>query len=100
MGFYLDGRTAAVYGTHTHVPTADARINPNGTGYQTDIGMTGPKWSVLGIKPEQSIAMFRGDLTSRFEPAEGPCCMNGVLFTIDPSSGRCTAVERIEEDNG
>ena len=98
MGYYLDGRTAAVYGTHTHVPTADLRINPKGTGYQTDIGMTGPKWSVLGIKAEQSIAMFRGDLTHRFEPAEGPCCMDGALFTIDPSSGVCTDVQRIQEE--
>ena len=98
MGFYLDGRAAAVYGTHTHVATADTRINPKGAGYQTDIGMTGPKWSVLGIRPEQSIAMFRGDLTSRFEPADGVCQLNGVLFTIDPSSGKCTDVERIYEE--
>ena len=98
MGFYLDGRAAAVYGTHTHVPTADTRINPKGAGYQTDIGMTGPKWSVLGIRPEQSIAMFRGDLTSRFEPAAGDCCMDGVLFTIDPSSGTCTDICRIREE--
>ncbi len=98
MGFYLDGRAAVVYGTHTHVPTADLRINPKGTGYQTDIGMTGPKWSVLGVNAEQSIAMFRGDLTSRFEPAKGTCCMQGALFTIDTSRGVCTVVERIYEE--
>ncbi len=97
MGFYLDGRVSAVYGTHTHVPTADARVNPNGTGYITDIGMTGPRWSVLGIRAEQSIAMFRGDLTSRFEPAKGECVMQGVLFDIDESTQKCRSVERIEE---
>lgn len=98
MGFYLDGRVAAVYGTHTHVPTADARVNPKGTGYITDIGMTGPKWSVLGIRKEQSIAMFRGDLTSRFEPADGVCVMQGAVFDIDESTGACRSAERIEEE--
>lgn len=95
MGFYLDGRVSAVYGTHTHVATADERINPKGTGYQTDIGMTGPKWSVLGVRPEQSIAMFRGDLTSPFEPAPGECMLSGVLFTIDESTQNCTEIQRI-----
>ena len=99
MGYYLDGRVSAVYGTHTHVPTADARVNPKGTGYITDIGMTGPKWSVLGVRAEQSIAMFRGDLTSRFEPAEGVCVMQGVLFDIDESTGRCRSDERIEKEH-
>lgn len=97
MGYYLDGRVSAVYGTHTHVQTADERINPKGTGYITDVGMTGPVWSVLGVRSEQSIAMFRGDLTGRFEPAEGPCSMCGALFEIDPSTGKCLAVTRICE---
>lgn len=97
MGFYLDGRCAAVYGTHTHVQTADEHVNPKGTGYITDLGMTGPMWSVLGIKPEQSIAMFRGDLTDYFQAAEGPCALGGAVFTIDPSMGCCTAVRRIFE---
>mgnify|MGYP005769971813 CR=1 FL=1 len=95
MGFYLDGRCAAVYGTHTHVQTADERINPKGSGYITDIGMTGPIWSVLGVKPEQSIAMFRGDLTEYFQTAEGECALGGAVFTIDPASGTCEQVERI-----
>lgn len=98
MGFYLDGRVAAVYGTHTHVPTADARVNPNGTGYITDLGMTGAKWSVLGVRKEQSIAMFRGDLTSRFEPADGVCVMQGAVFDIDESTGKCRSVVRVEEE--
>lgn len=98
MGYYLDGRVSAVYGTHTHVPTADARVNPKGTGYITDLGMTGPKWSVLGVRSEQSIAMFRGDLTSRFEPAQGICVLQGAVFDIDESTGRCRSVQRIETE--
>lgn len=100
MGFYLDGRCAAVYGTHTHVQTADERVNPKGTGYITDIGMTGPIWSVLGVKPEQSIALFRGDLTEYFQTAEGECALGGALFEMDPSSGKCTHVERIFDHAG
>lgn len=95
MGFYLDGRCAAVWGTHTHVQTADERVNPKGCGYITDIGMTGPFWSVLGIDPQQSIAMFRGDLTERFRAAEGECILGGAVFEIDLQSGRCTDVERV-----
>lgn len=95
MGFYLDGRCAAVYGTHTHVQTADERINPKGTGYITDLGMTGPIWSVLGVKIEQSIAMFRGDLTEYFQTAEGPCAVAGALFDVDERTGLCRAVTRI-----
>lgn len=98
MGYYLDGRVSVVYGTHTHVPTADIRVNPKGTGYITDLGMTGPKWSVLGVRSEQSIAMFRGDLTSRFEPAEGVCILQGAVFDIDESTGRCRSAQRIETE--
>ena len=72
MGYHLDGKVSAVWGTHTHVPTADARVLPRGTGYVTDLGMTGPAESVLGIRPELSIAKFRGDLTERYRWAEGP----------------------------
>lgn len=97
MGYYLDGKVSAVWGTHTHVPTADARINPKGTGYITDVGMTGPKWSVLGIECAQSIALFRGDLTESFKSAEGPCIMSGVLFEIDNKTKQCVNVTRIEE---
>ena len=97
MGFYLDGRCSAVYGTHTHVQTADARVNPKGTGYITDLGMTGPLWSVLGIEPEQSIAMFRGDLTEYFRPAQGETALMGAVFEIDPSTGKCNSVTRVLE---
>ena len=97
MGFYLDGRVSAVWGTHTHVPTADLRILPQGTGYITDLGMTGPRDSVLGIRPEQSIALFRGELTSRFAAAPGPCWLCGAVFTLDGATGRCLAAEPVLE---
>ena len=96
MGWMLDGRVSAVWGTHTHVPTADAQILPKGTGYVTDLGMTGPKNSILGIRPELSIQKFRGDLTERYKWAEGPTKMEAVLFTIDSATGKCKAVERVD----
>ena len=97
MGYLLDGRVSAVWGTHTHVPTADAQILPKGTGYVTDLGMTGPKNSVLGIRPELSIQKFRGDLTDRYRWAEGPTKLEAVLFTIDTATGKCKCVERVDE---
>ena len=96
MGYLLDGRVSAVWGTHTHVPTADARILPKGTGYVTDLGMTGPAVSVLGIQPRLSIDKFRGEMFQRYQPAEGPTKLNAVLFTIDAATGRCTKVERVD----
>ena len=95
MGYMLDGRVSALWGTHTHVPTADVQILPNGTGYVTDLGMTGPKHSVLGIRPDLSINRFRGDLPERYRWAEGETKMEAVLFTIDSASGRCIAAERV-----
>ena len=96
MGYMLDGRVSALWGTHTHVPTADCRILPKGTGYVTDLGMTGPRDSVLGIRPELSIAKFRGDLTERYRWADGPTKMEAVLFTIDSQTGLCKNVERVD----
>ena len=95
MGYMLDGKVSALWGTHTHVPTADAQILPRGTGYVTDLGMTGPKHSVLGIRPELSINKFRGDLPERYRWAEGETKMEAVLFTIDADTGRCMAAERV-----
>jgi metallophosphoesterase (TIGR00282 family) len=95
MGYHLDGRVSAVWGTHTHVPTADLTILPHGTGYVTDLGMTGPAISVIGIKPSLSIARFRGDLPSRYEPAPGPAKLQGVVFTVDSDTKQCIATERI-----
>lgn len=97
MGYMLDGKVSAVWGTHTHVPTADARILPAGTGYVTDLGMTGPRDSILGIRPELSIAKFRGEIPERYRWAEGPTKMEAVLFTIDASTGKCRKAERVDE---
>ena len=96
MGYMLDGRVSAVWGTHTHVPTADAQVLPKGTGYVTDLGMTGPQHSVLGIRPDLSIAKFRGDLTSRYQWADGPTKLEAVLFTIDSATGLCKKAERVD----
>lgn len=96
MGYLLDGRVSAVWGTHTHVPTADARVLPKGTGYVTDLGMTGPAESVLGIRPELSIARFRGDLPERYRWAEGKTKLEGVVFTVDTETGTCKRAERVD----
>ena len=96
MGYLLDGRVSALWGTHTHVPTADAQVLPKGTGYVTDLGMTGPKHSVLGLRPELSIQKFRGDLTSRYQWADGPTKLEAVLFTIDTTTGLCKKAERVD----
>lgn len=95
LGYHLDGKVSALWGTHTHVPTADDQILPNGTGYVTDLGMTGPIHSVLGVRIEQSVANFRGGLNSRYETAPGPCKLEGVLFTLDSQTGLCLKTERI-----
>ncbi len=96
MGYYLDGRVQAVWGTHTHVPTADTQILPRGAGFVTDLGMTGPARSVLGIRPEQSINRFLGGLPQRYESAGGECKLESVLFSIDTDTRRCVAVERVD----
>ena len=95
MGRYLDGRVNIVAGTHTHVPTADARILPRGTGYVTDLGMCGPTNGVLGMKTEVVIARNVSRLPARFEPADGDITADGVLFSLDTASGKVKAVERI-----
>lgn len=96
MGYMLDGRVSAVWGTHTHVPTADVQILPKGTGYVTDLGMTGPKNSVLGIRPDLSISKFRGDLPERYRWADGPTKLEAVLFTIDSKTGKCLDAHRAD----
>ncbi|MDL2288309.1 YmdB family metallophosphoesterase [Oscillospiraceae bacterium OttesenSCG-928-F05] len=95
LGYYLDGRCAAVFGTHTHVQTADEQILPKGTGYITDLGMTGPARSVLGIPPEQSIDRFLGKPPVWYKEAEGPAHLKGALFDIDEKTSKCLAVERV-----
>lgn len=96
MAWYLDGRAQALWGTHTHVPTADCQVLPQGLGFVTDLGMTGPAHSVIGSRPEQAINLFLGGVPQRFEPAQGPCKLNAVLFDIDPAAKRCVDVRRVD----
>ena len=96
MGWYLDGRVSAVWGTHTHVPTADEKILPGGTGYVTDLGMTGPARSVLGIRPADSINKFLGGIPRRYMAADGPRKLESVLFSIDTETRRCVEVRRVD----
>ena len=91
---WLDGRVTAVIGTHTHVQTADARIQPGGTAAITDVGMTGPHDSVIGVKADLAIHRMRTGMPVRFEPAEGDVRIEGVLIDCD-GSGRATAIEPV-----
>ncbi len=95
MGFYADGRVSVLAGTHTHVQTADECVLPNGTGYITDLGMTGVIDSVLGVKKDLAIKKFHEHLPVKFETAEGKCRMSGCLFDIDEKSGKTRSAERI-----
>jgi metallophosphoesterase (TIGR00282 family) len=95
LGWYLDGRVTAVLGTHTHVPTADERILPNGTAYQTDVGMTGPYDSVIGVEKETILQRFLTQMPARFEAARGNVKLCATLITCDPQTGRAQQIERI-----
>lgn len=96
MGFFLDGRVSAVFGTHTHVQTADECVLSGGTGYITDVGMCGPFESVLGVEKEIIIKKFRTNLPARFDTADNNACfINACIFVIDEKSGKCSDVERI-----
>ena len=95
MGYMLDGRVSAVWGTHTHVPTADEQILPRGTGYITDIGMTGGIASVIGVKWQQSLEFFTGGLGQRFQSSNEDLRIQGAVFTLD-GAGKCTEVRRVE----
>lgn len=88
LGYFLDGKISAVFGTHTHIQTSDAQIMTNGTGYITDLGMTGPEESVLGVKKEIIIEKFRKGFAPMFENADTPCFMQGCVFTIDRDTGK------------
>ena len=96
LGFYLDGRIAAVAGTHTHVQTADERILPKGTGYITDIGMSGPVDSVIGVRIDICVRRGLTQMPIKMESAEGEASISGALFTIDGETKRCLSVERIQ----
>jgi len=96
IGWFLDGEVSAVIGTHTHVPTADERILPNGTAFITDVGMTGPVNSIIGIKKEQIIGKFLTQVPVRFEPAKGASILSCVLIEIDSNTGKSTAIKRLQ----
>ncbi|HET7702607.1 MAG TPA: TIGR00282 family metallophosphoesterase [Candidatus Limnocylindrales bacterium] len=96
MGLHLDGRVSAVVGTHTHVVTGDERILPGGTAYQTDLGMTGPVWSVIGFDPATVLPRFINALPTRFAVGDGPVVFNAAQIDIDPATGRALAIERIQ----
>ena len=96
LAWYLDGRVQALWGTHTHVPTADGQVLPKGTGFLTDLGMTGPAQSVLGMRPSQAMNRFLGGLPMRFEPADGPCKLEWAVFSIDTDARRCLSVTRLD----
>jgi metallophosphoesterase (TIGR00282 family) len=95
MGWFLDGRVSAVIGTHTHVQTADEQILPQGTAYMTDVGMTGPFDSIIGTKKEAVLERFLMQMPNKFDVAKGDVRLQGVLITVDESTGRGLGLERI-----
>ena len=95
LGYYLDGKVTAIFGTHTHVQTADEKILEKGTGYITDIGMTGPKNSVIGMDIKASLKRFETTLPERYKIAEGECILNGAIFNVDNSTNKVKEVKRI-----
>ncbi len=95
MGWYLDGRVSAVVGTHRHVQTADERVLPQGTAYITDLGMTGPIDSVIGVDKDIILQRFLTQMSVRFEPARGPAMLCGVVIAVDPGTGRASDIKRL-----
>ncbi len=95
MGWHLDGRVTAVLGTHTHIPTADERVLPGGTAYQTDVGMSGPYDSVIGVEKELVLHRFLTGMPGKFEAAKGNPKMCAALITCDAATGRASAIQRI-----
>ena len=96
MGWYLDGRVSAVVGTHTHIPTADTRILPGGTAYQTDAGMTGPYHGIIGVDKDIILQKFLTQLPVRMEAAKHGAELHGVIVEVDETTGKATAIRRIE----
>jgi|SRR5579859_5433505 len=99
MGWYLDGRVSAVVGTHTHIPTADARVLPGGTAYVTDVGMVGPRDGCIGMDKDVVLKRFLTGVPSRFVVAAGIVTFNSVLVTISTPSGRATSIQRIDREH-
>jgi metallophosphoesterase (TIGR00282 family) len=98
IGWYLDGRVSAVVGSHSHVQTADERILPGGTAFLTDLGITGPFDSVIGVDKELAIQRFRTGMPNRFEPATGRVRVQGAVVRIDPETGRAVGIERVQRE--
>jgi calcineurin-like phosphoesterase len=98
MGWHLDGRVSVVFGTHTHVPTADERVLPKGTAYITDLGMTGPYDSVLGRDRERVVGTMVSGVPSQFDVATRDVRLCGIVVTVDPATGRAKSVERVRRD--
>lgn len=96
LGYYLDGKVAAVCGTHTHVQTADEQILPKGTAFITDLGMTGPSVSILGVDSKPVIQRFLTKMPARFTPAPGPCTLNGVILDIVDKTHLANSIKRIQ----
>jgi len=94
MGWYLDGRVSAVVGTHTHIPTADTRILPGGSAYQTDVGMTGPYDSVIGVRKDVVLERFLTAMPVRMEPAKGSVELHSVIVEVDETSGKAVQIRR------
>jgi calcineurin-like phosphoesterase len=98
MGWFLNGRVSAVVGTHTHIATADQRVLDRGTAYVTDVGMVGPRDSVIGMDKDAVLKRFLTGVPYRFEVAAGPVTFNSVLITIDRLTGRATSIQRIDRE--
>ncbi|HZK73988.1 MAG TPA: TIGR00282 family metallophosphoesterase [Clostridia bacterium] len=99
MGWHLDGRASAVVGTHTHIPTADARVLTNGTAYVTDVGMVGPRDGCIGMDKGAILQRFMTGVPNRFTVASGPVTFNSVLVTINGPTGRATSIQRIDREH-
>jgi calcineurin-like phosphoesterase len=95
MAWHLDGRATAVLGTHTHVQTADERLLPKGTACMTDVGMTGPHDSIIGVTVEAALGRFLNAMPARFEAASGLARLNAAVITADPATGKATGIERL-----
>lgn len=96
MGWHMDGRASLVFGTHTHIPTADARVLPNGTAYITDVGMCGPYDSVLGRRKDRVLKFMTTNMPAPFDVATGDVRMCGVIVEVDPTTGKASHIERVE----
>jgi calcineurin-like phosphoesterase len=99
MGWHLNGRVSAVVGTHTHIPTADARVLPGGTAYVTDVGMVGPRDSCIGMDKDVVLQRFLTGVPNRFVVGSGIVTFNAVLVTISASTGRATSIQRVDREH-